>query len=148
MTDITTTWDAGAAVGDWALAGPLLAAGDDLTTAVLISLFTDGRASDPELVDVGARDPRGWWGDQGSTTRIGSRLWLRFRAKASAATLRLVRGDIVDALQWLIDDGVVASIDVATEWTRPGELGARVVLHRDGAAPLALNFRWVWNGVI
>lgn len=147
MTDITTIWRPGLVSGDWALTGATLQAGEDLATAVFISLFSDARASGDDVARMGLDDPRGWWGDTGESYAVGSRIWLRRRAKATAETLKTVKNDIVEALQWLIDDGVVSWLEVLTEWTRPTFLGAQITLHRTGQQPVALNYEWAWQGV-
>ena len=105
MADISTIWNS--TNGDWQLSGKSLASGKDLLTAVVISLFTDRQAEPDNPISDGTDDLRGWWGDTGSD-RIGSRLWLLERSKRTQATLQLAQGYIAEALQWLIDDGVVA----------------------------------------
>lgn len=147
MPDIATAWDPAAAGGDWRLAGPDLAAGDDLASAVLISLFTDRRAEDGDRAPAGA-DLRGWWGDLGRTRPLGSKLWLLERAKQTEAT-RLAAEDYArDALQWLIEDGVAAAVDVAASWQGPGFLGVVVVVTEpSGGAARTFNYQWAWKGV-
>ena len=76
MTDITTIWVVESGTGDWSISGGALASGDDLASAVLISLFTDGLAGDDDIPPDGSGDRRGWWGDAGEDIPIGSKLWL------------------------------------------------------------------------
>lgn len=171
MTDITTLWNVGAGTGDWSISaasaslwtdqngnsitdqsgqaidvsftpGQGLLAGSDLVTAVLISLFTDATAAADDTMPDGSGDPRGWWAGP-----IGSKLWLRTRMKATATVPALVKNDIEQALSWLIEDGVVASVDVTTEWTRPGMLGGQIVLRRTDGAKAALNFSRLWESM-
>ena len=88
---------------------------EGLETAVLISLFTDRRASDDDDIPEGA-DKRGWWGDAYAAITgdvQGSRLWLLARAKMTAKTPADAAGYAKEALQWLLDDGVARSVDVA-----------------------------------
>src|SRR5437868_6146739 len=101
MADTTTVWDAANSRGDWAMAGPLLASGDDLQTAILISLFTDRIADPSDVIPDGTSDPRGWWGDEGQAENIGSRLWLLSRKKQTQETLQRAYDYIVEALQWM-----------------------------------------------
>jgi len=171
MTDIVTGWNATQGFGDWLLGGnepalwvdgagnPIVDEGGapigviddssdrlqsagDLATAVLISLFTDAAADDDDTIADGTENRRGWWGGN-----IGSKLWLRQREKPTPQLLALVKSDIVDALDWLIQDGVAARIDVATEYTRPGMLGAQVTIHRSGGRPLTLRFASLWDSL-
>lgn len=124
---------------------PGLVSGQDLQTAVLISLFTDRLAAEDDILTDGSQDPRGWWGDLGQAYPIGSRLWLRQRAKQTPQTLQLVKGDIAEALQWLIDDGVVASIDIDAQWQVSGFLAAVITLNQSSGALQALRFSWAWK---
>lgn len=171
MTDITTSWDIPSGMGDWVLSPPSLSlwtdesgnsildqngqpidvnftageglvSGADLVTAVLISLFTDATADQDDVIPDNSGDPRGWWGGI-----IGSKLWLRERSKQTAITLALVKNDIEQALQWMIDDSVVAAIDVLTEWSRPGMLGAQVTLRRASGTRMALRFSRLWEAL-
>lgn len=175
MADISTIWSPSLGAGDWYVqvaddgtltdetGAPIidgtgfaiedgffdgvtdLQAGDDLFTAVLISLFTDATASDDDVIPDGSNDPRGWWGDIGETVGIGSKLWLRDRSKQTALTLELVRNDIVEALQWLIDDQVAASVTVTAEWSRPGFLGSLIIITRTDGSLASMQFDWAWK---
>jgi phage gp46-like protein len=171
MSDIATRWDAGAGSGDWALSiaqsliwtdergnsivdeagqpvaaeftpGSGLVVGDELLTAVLISLFTDAQADPNDTIPDGTDDPRGWWAGP-----IGSKLWLRLRSRATPETAALIQHDIEQALAWLIEDDVAAAVEVTTEWTRPTMLGVRVVIRRTNGDVRALAFSHLWETI-
>lgn len=124
-----------------------LQTGDDLATAILISLFTDRMAEPDDAITDGTNDPRGWWGDQFSTVPIGSRLWLLDRSKQTQETLQRAYDYIIEALQWLIDDGVVAKFDVRVEWTKSGMLGAQVIAYKQDGSTVAAAYSWAWQGI-
>lgn len=145
MSDIYTAWSPALSRGDWVLTGPVLQSGSDVVTAVLISLFTDRVANADDDIPDGSDDPRGWWGDAGQKYKIGSRLWLLDRVKQTDEVLKLARDYATEALQWLIDDGVVAKFTVLTEWTRGGMLGMQVVAYRQDGTTVALNFSSAWD---
>lgn len=126
MSDVSTLWNT--SYGDWSLAGADLASGNDIVSAVLISLFTDRLAGSDDALPDGTPDRRGWWGDV-SNNLIGSRLWLLARAKHTQATLGLAEAYIAEALQWLIDDGLASKIDVHAEWQRSDTLGALITVY-------------------
>jgi phage gp46-like protein len=95
-----------------------------LTTAVLISLFTDRRAtSDDDLDDP--EDLRGWWGDQVSEfedDQIGSKLWLLKRASTTEKNVQKYKKFTEEALAWMVDDGVAKNIEViATRLAYPDD---------------------------
>lgn len=74
MSDITLLYDEEALRCDWSVGTGDIACGNDLQTAILISLFTDRLADASDETDDGNR--RGWWGDLEQDYRVGSRLWL------------------------------------------------------------------------
>lgn len=119
MTDISLLWDDDGFEADIALEDGQLATDEGLHTAIILSLFTDARAApDDALPDPGA-DPRGWWGNAFPAAtgqrEMGSKLWLLERAKTLTTVLTDARDYARDALQWLVDDRIVASIDVTAE---------------------------------
>ena len=120
---------------------------DELAAAVLISLFS-WRKSNP---DDGGRAPNrhGWWGDTGAHTagdRSGSRLWLLQRQKILSTTLRRAEFYAKEALQWLIDDAVVASIEVSAERSGADQIALLVTCYRpDDTQALQARFQNVWE---
>lgn len=87
-----------------------------MTTALLMSLFTDRRARDDDEL-INEDDKRGWWGDllEDNGDLIGSRLWL-LNGKASEENLELAKGIISEAVKWFVDDGVWQKFEVYTEY--------------------------------
>lgn len=120
MTDIALTWNPEEGRADLSLTRGDLTLEEGLRTAVIISLFSDALARGDD--DLGAAeggnggDRRGWWGDvplPGEVPRrIGSRLWLLRRAKATEGTRLRAVTMVREALAWMIQDGVVDRIGV------------------------------------
>ncbi|WP_223554909.1 phage GP46 family protein [Pseudomonas sp. BF-R-01] len=87
-----------------------------LLRAVTISLYTWRRAETDDPIDDDER--YGWWGDSYpaiADDRIGSRLYLLRRVKLTPQTQRDAEFYAREALQWLLDDGEVIAIDIASE---------------------------------
>lgn len=145
MTDIATTWIVQSGMGDWSIADGQLASGDDLATAVLISLFTDGRANDDDVPPDGSDDRRGWWGDLDQDVPIGSRLWLLDRSRLTNDVANEAKAYIAEALQWLLDDKVATKVEVATGIGGRSQLDAVVRITRQDGTVAALKYGWVWN---
>jgi len=59
----------------------------------------------------GAVDKRGWWADT-EDFKIGSRLWLLERSAFLPSIPAQVEQFISEALQWLVDDGAAAAVNV------------------------------------
>lgn len=121
-----------------------LAGDEGLETAVLISLFTDKRIADDEL-PTGETSKRGWWGDvfpNVDQDQIGSRLWLLERVKRTAETLRKSEDYIKEALNWLIEDGVAASIEVTSSYDENNQLVAALLIFRPGGRQSRFQMLW------
>ena len=73
-TDLTTTWSLGIPKGDWTITGGLLQTGQDLATAIILSIFTDAEAQGGDNIPDGTTDRRGWYSDDQDPVRMGSRL--------------------------------------------------------------------------
>ena len=130
--------------GDWVLIGAMLQTGDDLQTAVIISLFTDRVANPDDVIPDGSTDPRGWWGDTDPQHPIGSRLWLLDRSVQTQDVLNKTNEYTTEALQWLIDDGVAASVDVSAYFPAREMLGVIVNINRTDGTTVPMNFQWAW----
>jgi phage gp46-like protein len=150
--DVAIVWDSANARGDWDVSGDDLALGPDIESAVLVSLFTDRRASDDYVFpDRNAiPDRRGHWTDTYEPFLIGSRLWQLNRSKKTDATTLLAQAQdmCIEALQWLIDAGVVARIDVTTFWASPVAIGIFIDVWKPGAsAAVRFEYQWAWDGL-
>jgi len=125
-----------------------LAEDDGLETAVIISLFTDRRAEDDDVIPDGTQEHRGWWGDDfndDAADRIGSRLWLLSREKQLSEVLNRSRQYAEQALRWLIDDGVAESVDVVASIPRTGVLGLQVAIQRPREPVIRYQFESFWS---
>lgn len=133
MSDITSVWDAQTQHCDYVIVNGSFLSGSDVETAVLISLLSD-RVADESDVLPDARpgypgDRRGWWADD-SEYPIGSRLWLLKRVKGPLDIPARAEEYATEALQWMLDDGVVAKFDIKATWQAPNGLGLVVAAYR------------------
>ena len=120
---------------------------EPLVRAVLISLFTWRRANADDELPAEAR--QGWWGDSfpvEPNDRIGSRLWLLARSKLTEDTARRAREYAEEALQWLVDDGVVARVEVEAERQGLDRLAlACRIFKTDGRVAADVRFTNAWG---
>lgn len=125
-----------------------LAQDDGLETAVQLSLFLDARAGAGDVLPSPDPYRRGWWADQFEVDRvsIGSRLWLLERSKRTPAVLAAAREYALEALRWLIEDGVASAVEVATSWFQDNGLAFEITISRPGDTA-ASRFGYVWQGV-
>ena len=172
MSDIQTGWNPATGTGDWILAperpslwtdegGNLIVDQDgllinaiidqsntldfvnDLTTAVLISLFTDAAADDDDIIPDGTTNKRGWWGD----STMGSKIWLLSRSKATSAVAGQVVGYAEAALAWLVADQIAASVSASAQWVSSRCLQLTVTITRGNGAAIAIRFSNLWDFV-
>lgn len=127
MPDLSLSFDDATQRADLVIADNDLATGDDLRTAVILSLFTDRGSA---------------WQDSLEGVPLGSRLYLLRRAKRTQQTLLQARDYCQEALAWLVDDGVAASVAVQTAWAGTTlEIGITIA---QAAGPGA-KFAFVWE---
>lgn len=147
MSDIRLTWNVYAA--DLSVAENDLVLDEGLETAVILSLFTDRRSNEGDVLPDGQSDRRGWWGDAFPTVandKIGSRLWLLYREKEQAAVLLRAKEYALESLQWLIEDQIAAAVDVIASVPRRGMLGLEIAITRPLTAPVVYRYEAVWAG--
>ncbi|MDI9407681.1 MAG: phage GP46 family protein [Candidatus Pacebacteria bacterium] len=124
--------------GDLAIINGDLAVDDGIATAIVLSLFSDRRASPAELMafargSIVSDDPRGWPLETvaGETPRrFGSRIWLLTRDKQTDETRRAVIDAAAEALAWLKSERLVKAVAVDGVWRRPELLELTVTVTR------------------
>lgn len=147
MADIALTFDDFRG-GDLVLAGQDLARDDGLESAVLLSLFTDRRATIEQLrAGDDQSDLRGWWGDFNPPVdgdQIGSLLWLLRREKQTRETLARARQYTQQALAWMVTDRVASRVTVETEYGSTGVMHIGVVIDRPGGDRITYRYDYEW----
>ncbi|OGS90866.1 MAG: hypothetical protein A2Z95_06265 [Gallionellales bacterium GWA2_60_18] len=151
MSDIQTIYIDMEHGADYAIESMLLAQDDGLTTSVLLSLFTDRRAGDDDVIPGGADDRRGVWMDAFSEIdgdRMGSRLWLLARAKLLPDTVKKVREYCEEALDWMVRDGVASSVSVEAWIVRnhpAGIIGTQIEIVKPDGTTTRYKFEQFWS---
>lgn len=124
---------------------------EGLTTAVILSLFTDRRALPGDTPPGGASgwggDRRGWWGDALTPEApLGSRLWLLAREKTTAETAARARTYVREALEWMLRAGVAARLTVTAEAIpADSRVEVAVAIERPGGDTVQYRWRNVWE---
>lgn len=152
LADLALTWSNVQGNADLSLIDNDLATDKGLITAMILSLFTDRRAEKDDVPPSGdPRDRRGWWGDQFlpvAGDKCGSRLWLLDRSVLNNETLLKAKQYVLEAWQWMIDDGVVQSIPVTvTRISKPDGILIDGQVIRPGKDAVAFRFAHVWDGL-
>lgn len=119
---------------------------EGLRTAVIVSLFTDARATVDEVFPN--TEKRGFWGDALSDIvgdRMGSKLWLLDREKQTNETRVRAEQYALDALQWLIDDGVASKVDASASFPAAKSLLLDIVITRPSGENINYTFDNAWK---
>lgn len=139
-------WNPGLMEADLDRDGGNLTSDDGLETAVVMSLFTDRRALDTDELPDGTGDRRGFWGDaypdEDDDDEMGSRLWLLARSKSTQQALIDARRYALEALQWMIDDGVAQSVSVTSERSGNDMIALGVTIERPDDSLPRWQSRW------
>lgn len=143
--DIAMRYDAAAQVFDLAIEDGDLATDEGLTTAVILSLYTDRRALEADRLPDGTTDRRGYWADAYNDRPHGSRLWLLHREKEQDTVLRRAKEYAEEALAWLVEDEVASQVVVDAIHLRRGVLQLLVQIHRGERDTLERQFDYVWQ---
>jgi phage gp46-like protein len=137
--------------GDIRIRSADLEGDDSLYTAVVISLFTDRRARADDPLPAGAgTDRRGWWGDllsDDELDEIGSRLWLLGREKTVPEVLARAREYCAEALQWMIDDGLVDAVQIEVERQGLDRLAIGIGIKRPDGSAIDWTFDYLWEAL-
>jgi phage gp46-like protein len=148
MADIQLKFNNTAGYCDWSVnsSGTDLNTADTLETAVLLSLFTDKRA--PADLQIYSNDRRGWWGttyNPSGQAELGSLLWTLYRSIKSDGTsvLRQAEGYAIDALNWLITDGVASTVSCTASWASQSALGLFITITQPNG--ITNQYSGVWS---
>ena len=80
--------------------------------------------------------------------KFGSRLWLLAREKITDKTLGRVREYAAEALQWMVDDGVAASVVVDVRQIGAFGVGLVVTIMRASTGQVvAVQFSDIWSAL-
>ncbi len=101
--------------------------GDFFDSSLIYSLYGERRASASEVPT--SENRRGWIGNEGSDYENGSKIWLYEQARITRSNLNGIQAEALASLQWLVDDGFLASI-TATAVISNGGVALNIELFR------------------
>lgn len=146
MTDLALFWSNDDFAADIKIDAGKLLTDDGLRTAIIISLFTDARAANDDILPEAGADRRGYWGDIASPVagwEMGSKLWLLAREKQVPSVLARARDYARAALAWMVEDQVASSVVVTATFPAKGWLGVTIEITRpDGPQRERYDFAW------
>lgn len=143
MSDISSFWNVDEMHADWQENFGVLTSGNDMQTAVLISLFTDGLARSDDPYE--GTDRRGWWGDLDNEKSIGSRLWLLRREKLTRDVAMRAEQYAEEALAWMKNDGIARDIQATSEIIFPNRLNLIIRYLPPDSDWQEFKYFWLWE---
>ena len=129
------------------MVGQSLQIGNDLETAIIVSLWSDAVADPGDILPVNTNnDPRGVWFDAFQAPDItGSKLWQILNRIRNQQTLNDAQDFAQKALQWMIDDGVASAVSVTPSFYGSAGVGlVTKITQPDGTVSV---FSYVWGGI-
>jgi len=148
MNDISLKWDPVFFSADATIMNGDLSGDDLLGTAVIVSLFTWGRARPDDVLPDDSSGRMGWWGDNFAEfpgDKIGSRLWIYARSKLTPETILGIKDAVSEALQWMIEDKVAERIDVNAVRNGLDRLDLSVTIFQGNANKREIRFDSLWE---
>lgn len=113
------------------------------TTAILMSIFEERRASDSEVSPSQLR--RGWIGNETTPDfEQGSKFWQFEQARVTGTMLADLGSTIRLSLQWLIDEDYALDVIVQTPFLKNGIVCVNIDLIRNGSEVEHLFFE-LWD---
>lgn len=135
-SDIKLHYDNTEQLCDWTLSQGDLETGDDLTSSVFISLFTDRQAENTWT----KTDKKGWW----ANPNLGSRLWqLNYiPVTNNASYTERAKSFCDEALQWLLDENIAKSVDCTCTLQNKTTLIISIVITKQDNLTLKYEYAW------
>ena len=119
---------------------------EGLETSVLISLFSDMRATIEEVgIDA---ERRGFWGDmfpEIPVDKLGSKLWLKDRSTRTLADLVSVETYADNSLKWMIEDGVAKSVSSVASFDENGNSAIILAIQIEKPDGTQNRFKVFWD---
>lgn len=122
---------------------------ESVAALVLISLFTDVRADDSDILPDGTNDQRGWPGDTFYDAPWGSKLWLLYREKLTTDVRNRAVKYAEYALSWMLQDqgyGPLAQkVSVTGSIPRFQTLTLNIVITKPDGEDISLSVTKLWE---
>lgn len=119
---------------------------DGLENVVVISIGTYARERRLSKVANLAPVVGGWWGDAlDEKGTLGGYLYEAFPGKLTNDTARRVEGLVVEALAWMVKDGVAKSAKCLAEIVDDETMSVKITIERPDGENEALTYEIKWK---
>ena len=150
MADLSFIYDKEKGFSDIGISGGDFLLGNDLETAICMSLFTDRRAKDEELAEIQTgiterQSRRGYWANAYRRFEQGSGLWLLSRAKRQEIVRVRAESDALKSLEWLKREGIAQDVAVSASFVGASGLDIKVSVSKPSGEELNYKYQFVWG---
>lgn len=151
--DIRLVWDVNKQYVDFVVADRDVERDAGLETAIFITLLTDKQAEDGDPLPDDSGYRGGWFGDSIPVVedyKIGTKLWLLQRAKTVSEIPAIAKEYLLDGFHWMIEDGLVESVEVTVERRRDLKttLAFTLAFKKPEGTTIFFNFYYNWEAQI
>lgn len=121
---------------------------NELNNAIMMSLFTDRRANNDDVLPTGQTDRRGWWSDALDGEKIGSKLWLLEGATNRNMTKIRAKEYAQESLMWLVNDAVAKSVNVTVSiGAKCNDIYLNVDVCKSDDERNIFKYRYAWDNL-
>lgn len=119
---------------------------DSLENVVIISIGTYARERNLDKVANLSPVVGGWWGDAlDEKGTLGGYLYEAFPGKLTDGTARRIETLVVDALQWMVNDGVAKSVKCGAEIVDDEVVSIQITIERPDGESVAMLYEIKWK---
>jgi len=130
---------------DFVVSGKDVISDSTFETCVTITLGTDARAADSDVLPAGVTTRRGYWANNLLGVNLGCKLWLLGRSKLDNLTVALAKQYVEEGFNWMVSDGIVSSVEVTVSRYNSRQLNFFVVFVRPDLSEIEFKFFANWE---
>lgn len=117
-----------------------------LETCIALSLFTNARAEEDDVLPDNTLNKQGWWGNSVAEIVKGSRLWLISRSKNTDDVREKAKDYALEALKWMVDDGVIKNLTVIVTRTAMDTIEIKIQATKPkGGSDVVFKYFYNWQ---
>lgn len=113
--------------------------------SILISLGTDAKAEEGDILPQGEENKNGWFGSILLGFNLGSKDWLLSRSKISEETIALKKQYTLQALSWMVGDQIAENIEVQVVRNGKGRLDTKCLIVRQKKPNVYFKYTDNWE---
>lgn len=129
----------------------LVVSGNDLVqdatfeTSVVITLGTNARADDSDVLPRTVNTRGGFWGSTLLGFELGCKLWLLEQSKLDQSTASLAEQYVIEGFDWMIEDGIASEVTCTATIAGANRLDLVVGIFRPALSDVEFSFYVNWE---